>query len=330
MAVRSVEHDGSALAQRRAVVLLLAAYLAAVIAFMLARNVSLTPDRIFLFLLFGSLLMGRVRRFLREWSPFLALILGYELLRGFADDAGLAVHMGDLIGAERALFGFVPSQRLQETLYDADAVRWYDVGATILYFLHFPLPLLVAFVLWLRDAREYIRFVVALLALSFGGFLLFLLFPAAPPWYAAREGYLPGVEKIMDPIIARVGWGWNLSFFYEHLNPNPVAAMPSLHAAYPWLVALVLFRLGRGWGALAVLYSVLVWTSIVYLGEHYAIDALAGAACATIAYAAVYHGAPLARWARGFLASPAVRLGLPGRFVAPPARASASRFPRRR
>jgi len=314
MAVGSAEQEGGALAQRRVVVLLLAGYLAAVMAFMLARNVSLTPDRIFLFLLLGSLLVGQVRRFLREWSPFLALIFGYELLRGFADDAGLAVHVGDLIGAERALFGFVPTQRLQEALYQPDAVRWYDVGATILYFLHFPLPLLTAFVLWLRDRGEYFRFVVALLALSFGGFVLFLLFPAAPPWYAAREGYLPGVEKIMGPIIERVGWGWNLSFFYEHLNPNPVAAMPSLHAAYPWLVALVLARIDRRWGAIAALYSLLVWTSIIYLGEHYAIDALAGAACATLAYAAVYHGATMARWVRplpGQAAGRGIRRGVP-------------------
>jgi membrane-associated phospholipid phosphatase len=138
------------------------------------------------------------------------------------------------------------------------------------------------------------------------------------------------VEKIMDPIIARVGWGWNLSFFYEHLNPNPVAAMPSLHAAYPWLVALVLARIDRRWGVLAALYSVLVWASIVYLGEHYAIDALAGAACATIAYAAVYHGAPLARWARALLTSPVLRPGLARRFVGLSAGLSASRSHRTR
>ena len=54
--------------------------------------------------------------------------------------------------------------------------------------------------------------------------------------------------------------------------------MPSLHSAYPLLVALFIGKLfGRRWGAVAMLYPISVWFGVVYLGEHYVFDVIAGA-----------------------------------------------------
>src|SRR5256885_9387375 len=62
------------------------------------------------------------------------------------------------------------------------------------------------------------------------------------------------------------------------------AAMPSLHAAYPFLGALFALRLWgrRAWPALA--YTAGVWLSIVYLGEHYIVDIIGGAVFALAAF----------------------------------------------
>src|SRR4030042_5390491 len=150
---------------------LLIGYLAVVVILMLSRNVSITPDRLFIFLLFAALIIGRLRTFLRDWVPFLALLLAYEMMRGFADNH-FGVHVGLLVSAERVLFaGYLPTEILQDLFYKAGTIGWQDILATIIYFLHFPLPLAVAFFLWLKSKQQYYRFVVALIGLSFAGFI---------------------------------------------------------------------------------------------------------------------------------------------------------------
>src|SRR5207247_9644011 len=79
------------------------------------------------------------------------------------------------------------------------------------------------------------------------------------------------------------------SYAIYDINPNEVAAFPSLHAAFPFLAFLFARRtFGRvGWLMLA--YSACVWFSIVYLGEHYVVDILGGLAYAAAAYWMVIH-----------------------------------------
>lgn len=269
--------------------LLVLFYLIAVIGYMIVKNISITPDRFFVFLLVGGVIVGRGVRFLRDWLPFLALLLGYEMLRGFADTAGFTVHIGDVVAAEKALFfGYMPPTLLQNWLYQPGQVHWYDILASVIYFLHFPLPLTVGFFLWIKNRKQYFKFIVALLLLSFSGFLTYLLYPAAPPWYAAEQGLI-SVSKIMNVIISQIGWNWDLSYYYSRLNPNPVAAIPSLHAAYPFLVFLALRHYSKKIGYLFLPYCLFIWFSIVYLGEHYVIDALLGIAYATLAFNTAYH-----------------------------------------
>jgi membrane-associated phospholipid phosphatase len=289
--------------RQNTITVLLIGYLAAIIALMLSRNVSITPDRLFVFLLFAAVVVGRLKSFLRDWLPFVALLLAYEMLRGFADNP-FGVHVASLVTWERTVFaGHLPTEILQRHFYQAGQIHWHDIGATIIYFLHFPLPLVSAFFLWLKDKSQYYRFIVALLALSFAGFITFLLFPAAPPWYAADQG-LVSVTKITDLAVDHLEWRWNISYYYSHLNPNQVAAIPSLHAAYPALVLLALRRYNRKllWWFLP--YPLLVWLSIVYLGEHYAIDVIAGVIYAVAAYFLVYESAALCRFALRFTPSP--------------------------
>jgi membrane-associated phospholipid phosphatase len=279
---------------------LLIGYLAAVVILMLSRNVSITPDRLFIFLLFAALIVGRLKTFLRDWVPFLALLLAYEMMRGFADNH-FGVHVGLLVSAERTLFaGYLPTEVLQGLFYKAGTIGLQDILATIIYFLHFPLPLAAAFFLWLKSRQQYYRFVAALLVLSFAGFITFLLFPAAPPWYAAQEG-LVSVTKITNLAVDHLGWTWNLSYYYSHLNPNPVAAIPSLHAAYPTLVLLALRRYSKRLFWFFLPYPLAVWLSTIYLGEHYAIDAIAGALYAFAAYWLVYNFATAKRFVFKFL-----------------------------
>ena len=62
------------------------------------------------------------------------------------------------------------------------------------------------------------------------------------------------------------------------LGGNPLAAMPSLHFATSLMAAHLLSELGPVHGAVGWTYCVTLGIALVYLGEHYVIDLLAGAA----------------------------------------------------
>lgn len=277
---------------------ILLTYLAAVVVFMIINSVSITPDRFVVFLFFGAVLLGRGMIFVKDWFPFLALLLGYEMLRGFADDKGLEVQVESLVNIERAVFGFIPTEKLQTLLYVPGQVNWYDWVVVIIYFLHFPLPLITAFFLWIKDKAQFHKFTISILVLSFAGFITFLILPAAPPWYAAERGFVD-TEKIINIIISQIGWDWNLSYYYNSLNPNPVAAMPSLHSAYPWLTFLALRNYSKKIGWIFLPYPLLVWFSVVYLGEHYVIDVIAGVAYAQMVFLVVYKFSKIKKFVLG-------------------------------
>ncbi len=290
--------SGAQLGRRndRLLIGLVAGYIALLSALMIARGVSLTPDVLLIGLGLAAILLGRGKLFLRDWIPFIGLFFAYELMRGYADTFGAAVHVEDVLAAERWLFlGAVPTQVLQEWLHPATGFDPWAVLGTVFYFLHFPLPLAVAFFLWLRRRRVFYDYVAALIVLSMAGFVTYLLLPVAPPWWAAERGLLPGVvylkEQGFEDLARMFGFEGRYLFSYTiyQINPNQVAAFPSLHAAYPFLAFLFARRyFGRvGWLMLA--YSACVWFSIVYIADHYVVDILGGLAYAGAAYWAVIH-----------------------------------------
>ena len=67
-----------------------------------------------------------------------------------------------------------------------------------------------------------------------------------------------------------------MSPLYTHLNPNQFAAFPSLHAAFPALAAVYSWSRYRALAIGLIFWTTAVLLSIVYLGEHYVVDALDG------------------------------------------------------
>ena len=243
------------------------AYLLLVSAVMIWRGISVSPDYLLLILVPVALLSGRSLTFLRDWVPFIALFLGYEAVRGIAPKSGIPVHYGYVIRVDQAMFaGTDPSRWLQAQL---GSLRWLAIACTVVYFCHFVIPIAVGMVLWLVDRVQFLRFVVALLAMSFAAFVVFLLVPVAPPWLAGKHHLLPGVHSLIALPSA-------VSPFYNWLNPDAAAAFPSLHAAFPLLAALALWPVTRRGAALAFTWSAAVWFSVVYLGQHYVTDIIGG------------------------------------------------------
>src|SRR5437764_14651681 len=75
-----------------------------------------------------------------------------------------------------------------------------------------------------------------------------------------------------------VFWGDLWEPLYSSLGGNPLAAMPSLHFATSLMGAHLLQEVGPVAGAVGWTYAFTLGLALVYLGEHYAIDLVAGAA----------------------------------------------------
>jgi len=272
-------------------------YSALVVLLMFLRGIEITPDVMAVAFGLGAVILGRGRLFLRDWLPFVVLFLAYELMRGLADNVGLPVHITDMVTAERlASFGHIPSQVLQDALHPASGVDVIAEIATVVYMLHFALPLVTGFILWVWRRAHYYDFVAALILLSLWGFVTFVLMPTAPPWYAAEVGALNGPNGHAAISYLKPGafdtlanfFGFKADYIYTYtfydVNPNGFAAWPSLHVGYPFLAFLVLRRAFGKIGWIGFAYTLLVAFSVMYTGDHWLIDCIGGVAYAYVSY----------------------------------------------
>lgn len=242
-----------------------------------------------------------------DWLPFTLVLMTYDSSRALADTVGMPLHEHDIARAEAWLFGgHVPTVWLQQHFYNVATVHWYDALATLIYTSHFVVTPVLAAIFWLRDRKVWLRYISRVIVLSFAGLLTYVLFPEAPPWMAAKDGYIAPVARTS----AR-GWEYLHASFANRLlesgqqgGANPVAAMPSLHFAFASLAAIfVAQRFASRWRYLLVLYPIGMGLTLVYTGEHYVIDVIFG-----LLYAVAVHLA-LNRWERWWAARKERRAG---------------------
>ena len=242
-------------------------------------------------------LARRFASFVRDWSVFLGVTVLFDNVRGLVFGAllhyQLPVYMGYAIAAESSLFGTpIPNVRLQNWLFHGGPIGGFEKLLVLVHASHFLVFLLVGLRIWLVRPRELLRFCWSMSLVMYGAIAGYLLVPTVPPWMAAsRYHVLPAIAQMPRQI-------YNLSVpaLSQAFDVNPVAAMPSLHAAFPTLLALICAReFGRASWPVA-LYMLLACFGIVYMGEHYLIDVIAGALLALLAFTVCYRVGPLTRW----------------------------------
>jgi membrane-associated phospholipid phosphatase len=210
------------------------------------------------------------------------MLVAYEVMRDLATMLGRHPH--NLAGVERAIFGgYEPTLVLQAfvmRLADADLIG--DI-ASFVYSAHFVLPIAVGAWLWTRDRNEFRRFGFSLVVLCALAFVTYVLAPTAPPWLAQPES----VRHLMEQAVQRLGLPADLIWIYSHHDYNLYAAFPSLHAGFPVLAATAAWRRNRAVGAVLSIWAIVVWVTVVYLGEHYVADVVGGIVYAAVALAIV-------------------------------------------
>ena len=131
----------------------------------------------------------------------------------------------------------------------------------------------------LRHREHYQRSAVLMAACFDLGCVVYWLVPTAPPWWAGANGNMPPVRRIMAEAGERF-WRRLWHPLYHSLQGNPFAAMPSLHFGTSVMAARILSQVGPGHAALGWVYALTLGFGLVYLGEHYVVDLLAGLALA--------------------------------------------------
>ncbi len=243
-----------------------------------------TPDILFGILFVFFLIIGQAKRFIVYFLPFILLLLSYEQLRSFASQINKHVHFLEMVRFDKWVFhGILPTVWLQQHLYFGH-VAWYDFYFYFLYMLHFVTPICLALLIWKYKTKDYWLYIVALLLLSYSAFITYLLFPAAPPWMASNMHLITPIHHISSDVWAAFGVK-NFSAYYNELSPNTVAAVPSLHAAYPLLFSLFIRKLwGNKWFCLSLIYPISIWVGVIYLGEHYFMDVALGIIYAVVSF----------------------------------------------
>jgi hypothetical protein len=253
------------------------------------------------------------RSVLHDWTPLLAVLFAYDFLRGQANELGARIwdlpaldngkpgadgtdhaHVLPQLRADEVLFGWltggeVPTVWLQDRLYVPGDVQWYDIVIVPVYMSHFLVPMILAIALWVSAYHLFRRYVWTLVTLTAMTLTTYVLFPAAPPWMAALNGYLPDVARVTSVTLQSTGVGTvNNAVQRGEAYANAVAAIPSLHSAVPFLVLLFTWTLVRRRTRLLLALDVLAMTfTLTYGGEHYIVDAFIGWAYAAVAMSGV-------------------------------------------
>lgn len=251
-----------------------------------------------------------------DFVPFAAVLIGYDYLRGISDTLGMPTWWQPQVKVDKFLFfGTEPTVWLQAHLR-YPSVQWYDVLVALCYISFFFLPYVTAAALWLRSRADFYRWALRFVPLSFVAFGFFALMPTAPPWAAARctafqvaghpnnppcmglttrtDGGLlgqmtdnrPGTPSWIEQIATRGLDDLHLHFASQVINAgrvsaDAVAAVPSLHSGGIMLFTLFMWpRVNRWWRPVLAAYPVFMGFTLVYAGEHYVCDVLAGWLCA--------------------------------------------------
>jgi membrane-associated phospholipid phosphatase len=179
---------------------------------------------------------------------------------------------------DRALgAGRLPNARLQQALAHRRGVKVLDRFLAWTHWLWFLEPYLALTLILVRHNERFPRSARRLAAVFDIGCAAYFAAPTAPPWWSSEQG-LTGEE--VRRVMVEVGeetWGSAWPSMYDALGGNPWAAMPSLHFATALMAALLLSEAGPVEGAIGWGYALTLGFALVYLGEHYVTDLLAGA-----------------------------------------------------
>jgi hypothetical protein len=229
-----------------------------------------------------------------------AYLAAYEMPHDDPERLAARVHVRYPIAVDRALgLGVPPTLRLQRAFSTTGGVNRFERVLVWCHWMWFFVPHGTVVYVLLRHRNQFGRSAARIYGVFDLGAVFYWAIPTAPPWWAALHGELEDGRAVnARRMMIEYGeqfWGDRWGDLYDVLGGNPLAAMPSLHFATSLMAAHVLAETGAIAGAVGFSYVALLGLALVYLGEHYAADLIAGAALAETVRRQAPRVAPVAR-----------------------------------
>ncbi len=229
-------------------------------------------------------------RFCLTLSAFAFFWIIYDAMRVYPNYLFNRVHILEPYQLELALFGIMDQGRevIPCEWFASRTNRFLSSIAGMSYLCWVPGPLSFTLYMWYKGDGRLFCYSYGFLLTNFLGFILYYLYPAAPPWYYLEYGLeanfdIPGNAGLLVEFDKIINYPVFSNMYNK--NSNVFAAIPSLHAAYP-LISLF-FALRYHYTKWAIFFSFLtigIWFAAVYSQHHYVIDLLLGGFCAIGGY----------------------------------------------
>lgn len=251
--------------------------------------IGFKTDQLFLAGIFNVLYFAHpvARKFILGFSIFIVYWIIFDYMKAFPNYRFNDVHISDLYNHEKSLFGIGSGENVvtPNEFWKAHQQSWLDVMTGIFYLCWIPVPLAFAGYLFFKDKPLFLQFSITFVLVNMIGFIIYYIYPAAPPWYLQQYGkdFIAGTPGNTAGL-ARFDQFFNVSIFKNLYakGSNVFAAMPSLHSAYPLIVVYYEFKKGAGLLLRILFITVMlgIWFAAVYTSHHYVLDVLAGITCA--------------------------------------------------
>lgn len=226
------------------------------------------------------------RKFILGFSIFIVYWILFDYMKAFPNYEFNQVSIGELYQLEKHIFGIHFNGKIvtpnEYWLLNSNTI--IDVCSGFFYLTWIPVPLVFAGYLFFVNRRQFLYFSFTFVIVNLIGFVIYYLYPAAPPWYIQEHGF----EFIRNTPgntggLIRFDHFFNAPIFQSiySKSSNVFAAMPSLHSSYPVIV--LFYGIKNKVGLLNVFFALVmlgIWFTAIYTSHHYALDVIAGIICA--------------------------------------------------
>lgn len=226
------------------------------------------------------------RKFITGFSIFIVYWIIFDYMKAFPNYAFQQVNILQLYDAEKSLLGILENGVIKtpNEFLMHHTTTFLDVLCGLFYLCWIPVPLAFAVWLFFKDKKIFLQFSLTFVLVNMIGFIIYYVYPAAPPWYFQKYGAVfnaatPGNSAGLQRFDAYFNAGIFNSIYAK--SSNVFAAMPSLHSSYPPVVLYYGLQKKMGW--VNILFAIVmagIWFAAVYTSHHYVLDVLAGIACA--------------------------------------------------
>ena len=255
--------------------------------------VGFKTDELILVVVFNFLFFSSpgTRKFITGFSIFIVFWIIFDYMKAFPNYNYNAVHIGDVYNMEKNTFGihFQGKVLTPNEYWRLHGNTFLDVISGMFYLCWVPVPIAFAVFLFFKNKPQFLYFSMTFFLVNMIGFMIYYLYPAAPPWYVEYHGFhfvasTPGNTAGLIKFDNYFHAGIFKSIYAK--SSNVFAAMPSLHSSYPVIVVYYSFK--NRFGLLTVFFSIVmvgIWFTAVYASHHYIVDVVAGILCALSAIA---------------------------------------------